>query len=123
MPDIGVTITVMLPPQPLPRILTAGEIIPTIARIIADYRSVRDAVAQAVTLSTACFESVIRPLIDTENRNQGDLAIISMLRFASPDKDTRDGVEEAQRLFREAEAEITAREDLYLLIKAVKNRA
>lgn len=119
-----VVVKTMAPvPQPLPRIISAEEIIPTTKRILEEYRAVRNAVSQSVTPSTACFENVVQPLIDVENRTQGELGVISMLRYASPEQAAREASDEAVRLMGESDAEFTAREDLYLLVKAVTDKA
>lgn len=95
-------------PQPLPRIISTEEIIPTTKRILEEYRAVRNAVSQSVTPSTACFKNVVQPLIDMENRSQGKLGIITILRYASPDQAAREASDEAVRLIGESEAEFTA---------------
>ena len=71
------------PPQALPTIISAKEVIPTTEKAIAEKWAVRNAVANTVTPSTACFENVIKPLIDVDNRTQGTLGVIAMLRYAS----------------------------------------
>lgn len=108
--------------QPLPSLIQAADVLPTARHIIADYRAVRDAVTREVKPETACFANAIKPLIDVENRTDGRLSVIAMLRYASPDKAARDASEEALRLFSECEAEGSTRQDLFLLIKAVKEK-
>jgi metallopeptidase MepB len=103
--------------------ISAEEIIPTTKRILEEFRAVRNAVSQSVIPSTACFENVVQPLIDVENRVQGELGVIAMLRYATPDQAAREASDEAVRLMGESDAEFTAREDLYLLIKAVTDKA
>lgn len=46
---------IMSLPQPLPRVLAADEVVPTIQRIIAEREAVRDMVARIVTPETATF--------------------------------------------------------------------
>ncbi|KAF7118432.1 hypothetical protein CNMCM5793_007949 [Aspergillus hiratsukae] len=105
------------------RIISSEEIIPTTKRILEEYRAVRNAVSQSVTPSTACFEDVVQPRINVENRTQGELGVIAMLRYASPDQAAREASDEAVRLMGESDAEFTAREDLYVLVKAVADKA
>lgn len=111
------------PPQALPRIIPAEEIIPTTNRILAERRTVHDDVAKKVPPSTACFENVLKPLIDVENRTQGELGVIAMLSYASPDQAAREASDEAVRLMDDLAAEFTSREDIYLAIKAVRDKA
>nr|XP_036577790.1 metallopeptidase [Colletotrichum truncatum]KAF6784849.1 metallopeptidase [Colletotrichum truncatum] len=74
------------------------------------------------TDSEACFHNVVQPLIDVENQTDGDIKVIAMLRYASPDPKAREASEEAVRLLGECDSEFTAREDLFILIKAVHDR-
>lgn len=106
-----------------PRIFSAEEVIPVTKTILKERCTVRNTVSQTVTLSTACFENVIKPLIDVDNRTQGELGVIAMLRYASPEQAAREASEEAVRLIGRSESEFTSREDLYLIIKAVKDKA
>ena len=110
------------PPQEPPKIIPADEVIPTTKRYLAECRAVHDAVAKSVTPSTACFENVLKPLIDIENKTQGEEGVIAMLRYASPDQAAREASDEAVGLMNKFSANFTAREDLYLLIKAVRDR-
>jgi metallopeptidase MepB len=113
----------VLPSQMPPRIFSAEEVIPVTKTILRERCTVRNTVSQTVTLSTACFENVIKPLIDVDNRTQGELGVIAMLRYASPEQAAREASEEAVRLIGRSESEFTSREDLYLIIKAVKDKA
>ncbi|RFU25411.1 hypothetical protein B7463_g10923, partial [Scytalidium lignicola] len=109
-------------PQALPQMIPSEQIIPTTKTILAEVRDVRNAVVKNATPSTACFANVIKPLIDIENRIQGRLGLIVMLRYASLDKATREASNEVVRLMGESESEFTAREDFYMLVKAVENK-
>ncbi|KPM38153.1 hypothetical protein AK830_g8410 [Neonectria ditissima] len=111
-----------IPPQPLPRLIPAGEVIINAKRILGEFREVRDSLVRNVDPSTACFENVVKPLVDVENRTQGDLQVMAMLRYASPDKALREASDEAVRLMSECDAEFTASRNLYTLIKAVKDK-
>ncbi|CAK7200710.1 hypothetical protein SEUCBS139899_003409 [Sporothrix eucalyptigena] len=108
--------------QPMPRLIAATDVIPTIKDIVADYQAVRDAIIRKVTPETACFTNTIQPLIDVQNHNNGRIAIIAMLQYASPDQAARDASEEALKLLSDCESEETTRADLFLLIKAVKEK-
>lgn len=107
------------PPQALPQLITAEQVMPTMQRIVAELRGVRDEVAR-VQPEAACFENVVRPLIDVENRTDGEMSVIAMLRYASPDPAARAASDKACRLWAECEAELAARADLYELFKRVR---
>lgn len=107
----------------LPQLIAAADVVPAMRKVLADLETVRNIVTQEVDTATACFGNVVKPLIDVNNGTQGTMAAIAMLRYASPDKAARDASEDAMRLMSEAEAEATSRRDLYLLIKAVKDKA
>ncbi|KAG6363517.1 hypothetical protein INS49_008617 [Diaporthe citri] len=79
-------------------------------------------VAQNVIPSSACFENAVQPLIDVENQTQGTLGVIVMLRYASPDPAARAASEETVGLISTCSSEFTARDDLYRIAKAVKDR-
>lgn len=49
------------PPQLLPRMLAADEVVHTMQRIISDQEAVRNLVASKVTPETATFANFIRP--------------------------------------------------------------
>lgn len=109
-------------PQGLPRIPSAPEILATMREVMEQQRAVRNAIVRDVTTSTACFENAIRPIIDVENRTQGKIAVIAMLRYASPDETARKASDAAIGLMSEAEAEFTTRPELFAMIKAVSEK-
>ncbi|KAK1759084.1 hypothetical protein QBC47DRAFT_315112, partial [Echria macrotheca] len=111
------------PPQPLPHILEAEEIMPRMESIISEYRRCRDTLARDITPSSATFETVLRPILLTSNCIWTDLAVIACLGYASPDKATRDAVREAQRKFSAVWGEMIARDDIFQLFKAVSDKA
>lgn len=106
----------------MPRMLAASEIVPAMKRIIANRKSIRDAVASTVTPGTASFENVIRPWLEAEDRDAGVWQVIDMYRYAAPDQATRDAAEEATRLMSERGSDFVMREDLYLLVKGASDR-
>lgn len=108
--------------QPLPRMLAADEVIPTIQRIIASRTAVYNLVSRNVTPEAATFGNVIQPLLEEEDLNQGTEAVIDMYRYAGPDQETRDAAEEATRLMSEFTAQLTLRNDLFLLVKAAADK-
>jgi len=110
-------------PQALPRIMPTEEIVPTMKQILKEQVAVFDHVAKTVHPSAACFENVIKPLIDVENQIQGQISVIAMLRYASPDQAAREASDEAIMHLCQSGSDLTERKDLYLLFKAVKDRA
>lgn len=110
-------------PQTLPRIMPAAEVASTMEQILNEQVEVYNHVANTVHLSDACFENVIKPLIIVENKIQGQIAVIAMLRYASPDRAAREASDEAIMRMRESGSEITTRKDIYILVKAVKDKA
>ncbi|KAF5596570.1 hypothetical protein FPCIR_3976 [Fusarium pseudocircinatum] len=107
-------------PQPLPRLISPDLVIPTMKSIINQYQAVREGILQNVKPQTASFSNVIQPLIDIDNATQGDIGIIAMLRYASPDQASRQASEEACTLINEDQAAFTASLDFWRLIRAVK---
>jgi metallopeptidase MepB len=107
-------------PQPLPRLILANQILPTMKRIVGQYQAVREIIIRSVDVQTAAFDNVIQPLIDVDNETQGDIAIIAMLHYASPDRASRQASEEACTLVNEDLAAFTARSDFWFLLRDVK---
>lgn len=120
---LGINLTMAPSPQALPEIIAAERIIPDTKRLIGRINDVRNAVAENISPSVACFENAIQPLIDVDNETQGELGVIYMLRYASPDQAARDASNEATSLLGKASSEFTARADLYLIVKAVREKA
>lgn len=106
----------------LPRIITAEAVLPTMQGVLAEQAAVREAVAQSVNPNTACFENAIKPIIDVENRTQGRIAVIAMLRYASPDDAARAASDAAIGLMREAESQFTSQARLFAIFQAVAHR-
>lgn len=104
-------------------IIPGNKIVRTMEKIVAEIREVRERVAQTIQPSDACFQNVIKPLIDIENKTQGKVGVIAMLRYASPDKHSREASDEACKLWVNCEGEFTSRRDLYLLVKAVLDKS
>lgn len=108
--------------QPLPYIFRAEEIVPTMERILSQFNQIQDEIVQTVTTVTATFDNVLQPLAQLENATMGDLGVIWMLQYAAPDKTTQDAVAQARKLYIEAEASWTARDDYYELLCAAQAR-
>jgi metallopeptidase MepB len=117
-----INMTRRIPPQQPPRMLSAEEILPTTQKVLDRDRAARNAVVHDVTPLEACFRNVIKPLIDVDNQNNAEKQVIAMLRYASPSKECREASEAAIKLLGECWSEFTAREEIFLLIKAVHDR-
>lgn len=107
-------------PQPLPRILGADEIIPTMTRHIDAHRKLIDNITKTINVSTACFENVIRPLVELENVQAGEKAVIDALKYCSPSLECQHAVDKGEAMWQEYFS--NTRRDLYILVKAVKDR-
>ncbi|KAF4334296.1 metallo ase [Fusarium beomiforme] len=110
-------------PQHLPVLIPADRILPTMKRIVEKYNDVRERIIQNVDVQSASFDNVIQPLVNMDNQTQGDIAVIAMLRYASPDRASCQASEEACTLINEDLAAFTARADFWCLLKAAKERS
>src|SRR3569833_3038760 len=108
-------------PQPLPRLPSAGEIVPTIQRHVEETRKLINDIKDTVTSATASFDNVIRPLAELENSQAGEQAVIDALKYCSPDAECRNSSEQAKQIWTEYKSHKDR--GLYVLVKAVKNRS
>lgn len=109
-----------MPLQPLPRILGADEIIPTLTRHVDAHRKLIDNITETINISTSCFENVIRPLVELENVQAGEKAVIDALKYCSPNLECQHTVDKGEAMWQEYSS--NKRRDLYILVKAVKDR-
>lgn len=109
-------------PQPLPLMPTAEQIVPAIKRILAQIKGIQNNIVDTITPETATFDNVVRPLAEVEDATCGEFRVILMLQYGAQDVATQDAVYQARKLYIEAEAEWTARDDLYKLFRAVKDK-
>ena len=107
-------------PQPLPHILGADEIIPTTIQQIDAERKLVDNVTEAIDVSNASFDNVVRPLVELENAQAGERAVIAALKYCSPSLECQHAVEKAEAMWQEYDSNL--RLDLYVLVEAVKDR-
>ncbi|KAK0383367.1 hypothetical protein NLU13_9280 [Sarocladium strictum] len=114
--------SVSTPLQPPPQMIATEDIIPTTRQLLDRFKKVRDEIVQTVNPDTACFRNVLQPVIDVENETNGGIAVIAMLQYASPIAEARQASERAVALMSESWSEAKAREDIYLLIKAVHEK-
>ena len=92
-------------------------------RILAELRSVHTRISENITPAEARFENVIQPLLDVDNRTQGGVGVIAMLRYASPDKLAREASDAACKLYGEFFSAFTAKDgkDIQHLAQAVND--
>lgn len=107
-------------PQPLPRLPSTEEIVPTIQRHVEETQRLVDDITRTVITATASFENVIRPLAELENSQAGERAVIEALQYCSPDAECRQASEQAEQIWNEYKSHKD--KGLYILVKAVKNR-
>lgn len=108
------------PPQPPPRRIAANNILPTMQRIMDEYRRVRDAVCQQT--DPYCFENAILPMLQVTNQTSGEFTMVALMRYCAPDLQSRLASEAAVKLATEASAERNARKDLCAVIYAVQKK-
>lgn len=107
-------------PQPLPRLPSTEEIVPTIRRHVEETRRLVNTITRTVTTATASFENVLVPLAELENSQAGERAVIEALQYCSPDAECRQASEQAEQIWNEYKSHKDR--GLYILVKAVKNR-
>ncbi|KAK1968388.1 peptidase family M3 [Colletotrichum sublineola] len=110
------------PPQPLPTIPKADEIVPMVNRILAAQRAARELAAATVSPSEASFANVIAPFLEADDSTQGETGVFGLLRFCGPDKATREAVEEGMRLWSASTAERLKLKGVYELVNAVREK-
>ncbi|KAK2608740.1 hypothetical protein QQS21_002729 [Conoideocrella luteorostrata] len=109
-------------PQPLPLIPAKEDILPTAQRHVVEKKRTIDAIINNVDISDARFETVLFPIANLDNKQSGEKAIISALRYASPDAETQHTAEEAEKLWLELDGYVFGRLDLFKLVKGVKEK-
>ncbi|KAF3802553.1 Saccharolysin [Colletotrichum gloeosporioides] len=117
------TTTNMIPSQEPPRLIAAKDVVPIIKQVIKEQTDTWNHVAATINPASATFDTAIRPLINVDNETQGRIAVIAMLRYASPDQLAREASDAAIRLLRQWDAERIARKDFYHLLKAVEDKS
>ncbi|EFQ31729.1 peptidase family M3 [Colletotrichum graminicola M1.001] len=110
------------PPQPLPTIPKADEIVPMVKRILAVQRVARERAVATVSPSEASFANVIAPFLEADDTTQGEAGVFGLLRFSGPDKATREAIEEGVRLWSASTAERLRLEGVYELVSAVREK-
>ncbi|KAJ5552082.1 peptidase family M3 [Penicillium frequentans] len=97
-------------PQPLPRVPTAEEIVPSMQQIIHQSQKVRDQVLKTTTPSTATFSNTMLPMAQVENA------------YGSPSLKVQEAFNKAQKLYLEALELWGANEPLFRLLQAARGK-
>ncbi|KAJ0341655.1 hypothetical protein COL922a_002094 [Colletotrichum nupharicola] len=117
------TTTNTVPPQEPPHLIAAKDVMPIIKQVIKEQSDTWNNVAATIDAASATFDAAIRPLIRVDNETQGRIAVIAMLRYASPDQLAREASDAAIGLLRQWDSERVARKDFYHLLQAVQEKA
>ncbi|KAE9372644.1 metallopeptidase MepB [Stipitochalara longipes BDJ] len=112
----------MSTPQPLPRVLAAEEIVPSMQRIISRYNTVIEEIIRTVTPLTATFDTVMRPYAEVDNDVQAELGMIYMLQYAAPDMATQDAVTKAQTMLAQAGKLWYSSDKFFLLLQSARDK-
>lgn len=108
------------PPQLPPKRIAASDILPTMQRIMDEYRQVRDTVCKQA--DPCDFENSILPILEVENRTSGEYTMAALMRYCAPDPQSRAASEAAVKLATEASAERNARQDLFAVFGVVQKK-
>ncbi|KAJ5948685.1 peptidase family M3 [Penicillium verhagenii] len=109
-------------PQPLPRVLTAEEVVPSMQRILCQWQTLRDQILKTTTPSTATFSNTMLPLAQLENTLGGETGMIYMLQYGSPFLEVQEAFDRAHKLYLEALALWGADEPFFRLLQAAKEK-
>jgi metallopeptidase MepB len=90
--------------------------------MVSRYQDMQDNMVKNVTPSRACFANVLQLWGDLAKEIDADSDMISLLRYAAADEETRAAEREASILFDTAENAWMSRRDLFLLVKAAAEK-
>ncbi|OJJ69043.1 hypothetical protein ASPBRDRAFT_209462 [Aspergillus brasiliensis CBS 101740] len=105
----------------LPRVPTTDQIPTLMHHIIDELTLTRNSILKTITPDTATFANTLLPLAQTENAVQGQLAMIDMLQYGAPLRETQDAVHSALSHYAEAQAGWIASGDYFRLLQAVRH--
>lgn len=88
-------------------------------RIISEINAAINAIVASSTPDDATFEAVVQPWIDIDNTTLNTLNVIANLQCCSPRLEKQEIVQDALKLWREAEAKWAAQYDYFQLLDAV----
>ncbi|KAI3027134.1 ATP11 family protein [Aspergillus niger] len=103
------------------RVPTTDQILPLMHQVIDELIQTRNSILKGMTPETATFANTLLPLAQTENAVQGQLAMIDMLQYGAPLRETQDAVHSALSLYAEARASWIADAGYFRLLQAVRD--
>lgn len=107
------------PPQPPPLFNgTAESVLAAINGYFERHRVILDRVVAEVTPATATFETVMKPILLSENEADKVKWVNGFYQLASPESTLRDASRKVEELIDEFDIECNTREDLFVLIDA-----
>lgn len=107
------------PPQPPPLFTwTPESLITDINAVFTSHRGVLDRIVAEVTPATATFETVLKPILRSEDAADCVKWRLGFYQMASADEGLRDASREAEDLIDDFDVECSTREDLFTLINA-----
>lgn len=111
------------PPQPLQSFPKASEIKSIIDRAISELAECQNAIARNITPATANFDNVVLPPVQIDDKLQSDIAMVSCLGYASPDKEIRNITRQQLKKYSDASDERLLDDKFFQLLKAVEAKA
>ncbi|KAK2604610.1 hypothetical protein N8I77_007523 [Diaporthe amygdali] len=94
------------------------DIIPAMKSVITEHDDLRNYLVKTVTLETANFDNVVRPLAELDNLTQGTVSAIHVLEEVIGSSEAV----QAGNLWKQAQNEWKARGDLFKLLDAVNGK-
>jgi Zn-dependent oligopeptidase len=107
------------PPQAPPKFTaTPQRLLADNERLIAQSKTLYDAIVASVEPESATFDNVILPVAENDNGNALEAKIIAFYSAVSPDKALRDASTNATRQLCDYAIEASMREDMFQLVRA-----
>lgn len=106
--------------QAFPAIIGRDEIIVATTRQIEETRKLVEYLITSFDVAAASFDTIIKPLIELENAQSGERAVIAGLKYFSPSPECQRVASEAEDTWRKFETSVNL--DLYALLDAVRRK-
>jgi metallopeptidase MepB len=106
--------------QSFPAIIRRDEIMVATIRQIEETRKLVEYMTTSFDVSAASFKTIVRPLIELENAQSGERAVIAGLKYFSPSLKCQRVVSEAEDMWRKFETSVNI--DLHALLDAVRSK-
>lgn len=111
------------PPQPPPSFaISPSDLLSQTQAIITASTSLEDALVSSLTLSTATFSTLVRPILRDDHAASQKLLIFRIFSSVAPDKALREAAREAEQLLAKASAESLMRADVAALVAAAYHK-